>query len=228
MIPFLSSHSDQMFASYIYRGLTEGFRIGFDHHSTVLPSQHTNHPFAMENTLVICDHIMAEVANGRLHGPLPFDSVPLVHTSPMGLVPKGHQTNKWRIIVDLSFPAGGSVIDGIPQDLSSMRYASIDETYNIIQQLGRDTLLAKLHIKDVYLIVPVHPADNQLLGIHWEGITYVDRALPFGLQSAPKIFIHLSTSCHGFSIVMVLSTSCIIWTTSCSLVHSGLNPGSAF
>ena len=37
-------------------------------------------------------------------------------------------------------------------------------------------------------IIPVHPADYHLLGIEWRGFTYIDRALPFGLRSAPKIF----------------------------------------
>ena len=42
------------------------------------------------------------------------------------------------------------------------------------------TELVKLDLKDAYRIVP-------LLGISWEGSTYVDRSLPFGLRSAPKI-----------------------------------------
>ena len=46
----------------------------------------------------------------------------------------------------------------------------------------------KLDIKDAYRIVPVHLDDYHLLGIKWKGSTYVDRALPFGLRSAPKIF----------------------------------------
>ena len=37
-------------------------------------------------------------------------------------------------------------------------------------------------------MIPVHPHDHPLLGICWEGSTYVDRSLPFGLRSAPKIF----------------------------------------
>ena len=35
---------------------------------------------------------------------------------------------------------------------------------------------------------PMHPDDYHLLGITWNGHTYLDRALPFGLRSAPKIF----------------------------------------
>ena len=46
----------------------------------------------------------------------------------------------------------------------------------------------KLDIKDAYRIVPVYPDDYHLLGIRWKGSTYIDRALPFGLRSASKIF----------------------------------------
>ena len=37
-------------------------------------------------------------------------------------------------------------------------------------------------------MVPVHPDDQHLLGIQWEGSIYIDRMLPFGHHSAPKIF----------------------------------------
>jgi len=37
-------------------------------------------------------------------------------------------------------------------------------------------------------MVPVHPDDHHLLGVSWKGHTFVDRALPFGLCSAPKTF----------------------------------------
>ena len=48
--------------------------------------------------------------------------------------------------------------------------------------------LAKVDIKNAYQIIPVHPEDQALHGMQWEGALYVDTALPFGLRSAPKIF----------------------------------------
>ena len=48
--------------------------------------------------------------------------------------------------------------------------------------------MAKTDLKSAYQHVPVHPADQHLLGIEWNGTTYLDRALPFGLRSAPKLF----------------------------------------
>jgi len=52
--------------------------------------------------------------------------------------------------------------------------------------------MAKLNIRSVYRIVPVHPQDRHLLGMMWDGKVYVDAALPFGLRSAPKIFMALA------------------------------------
>ena len=53
---------------------------------------------------------------------------------------------------------------------------------------SNSALLIKLDLKHAYCIVPVHPDDHQLLGVTWKGHTYIDRALPFGLRSAPKNF----------------------------------------
>ena len=54
-------------------------------------------------------------------------------------------------------------------------------------------MLAKVDIRSVYRIVPVHPEDRLLLGMMWEQALYVDTALPFGLRSAPKIFTGSTT-----------------------------------
>ena len=58
----------------------------------------------------------------------------------------------------------------------------------IVLQVGQGALLVKADIKEAYRNIPVHPEDQQLLGIRWNGWVYIDRVLPFGLRSAPKIF----------------------------------------
>ncbi len=111
-----------------------------------------------------------------------------MHCSPIGIIPKPHQPGKFRLIVDLSAPKGSSVNDFIPPELCSLEYASIDDAAKIVTQCGEGALMAKLDLKSAYRMVPVHPADQALLGIRWEGKTFIDHALPFGLRSAPKIF----------------------------------------
>ena len=154
LLPFLASHPDQAFAAYIHvhHGLISGFRIGFSRSATQLQSRSSNHPSALANGNVVQERITAELEAGRLYGPIPNHMVPLVHISPMGLVPKAHQTNKWRLIVDLSCPSGSSINDGISESLCSLCYSSVDNAVEFVKQLGRDAELVKFDIKDVYRI----------------------------------------------------------------------------
>ena len=58
---------------------------------------------------------------GRILGT--FQTIDLytpVHVSHFGVIPKGHQENKWRLIVDLSAPDGHSINSGIKPELSSL------------------------------------------------------------------------------------------------------------
>ena len=54
--------------------------------------------------------------------------------------------------------------------------------------LGPHAFMAKLDLKNAYQMVPIHAEDRHLLAVKWNGVTFVDGALPFGLRSAPKIF----------------------------------------
>jgi hypothetical protein len=140
-------------------------------------------------------------------GPLSIIQARLVHFSPIGLVPKLH-SDKFRMIVDLSYPEGLSVNDGTRREWCSLQYASMDNTVAIIQLLGPGAILAKPGLKDAYRIIPVCPDDHYLLGTAWLGEVYVDRSLPFGLRSAPLLFTAFSDMvawaihCQGVRFIM--------------------------
>ena len=104
------------------------------------------------------------------------------------MIPKGHQPNKWRLIVDLSFPKGHSINDGIPKHLCSLKYILIDNAIQKILSQGRGAMLAKIDVKSAFRLLPVHPSDRHLLGMSWNNALYIDTCLPFGLRSAPKLF----------------------------------------
>lgn len=82
----------------------------------------------------------------------------------------------------------GSVNDAIDVDSCHMRCASVTDTAHIIQKLEVGTQLAKLDLHNAYRMVPVHPDDHCLLGMHWSWDVYTDTALPFGLRLTPQIF----------------------------------------
>ena len=64
-----------------------------------------------------------------------------LNNSPVGLVPKSD--GSWRLITHLSCPKGGSVNDGISDDLSSVNYTSFDTVVDKIFKLGFNTEGAK-------------------------------------------------------------------------------------
>lgn len=187
----LKGHPDPDFVEYLLQGMTEGFRIGFRYQECTCRSAKRNMKSALDNPQVVRQYLAAESTLGRIEGPLEM-GMPGVIVNRFGVIPKQHQQGKWRLIVDLSHPKGFSINDGIEPELCSLSYASIDDAVSIILQKGQGTLLAKLDLESAYRIIPVHPHDRHLLGMQFDGKLYVDKALPFGLRSAPKIFTALA------------------------------------
>ena len=134
-------------------GITNGFRIGFNYTSTLVPARR-NMSSTKINAKVVDDYIQEELDSRRLIT-IPHDSIPGIQLSPFGVIPKRGQSNKWRLIVDLSSPRGYSVNDGIDSSLTSVQYTSIDEATNFIHQLGIGTLMAKLDLKSISLSTPM-------------------------------------------------------------------------
>uniref|UniRef100_A0A1X7VBK3 Reverse transcriptase domain-containing protein n=1 Tax=Amphimedon queenslandica TaxID=400682 RepID=A0A1X7VBK3_AMPQE len=101
------------------------------------------------------------------------------------------------MIVNLPRPAGCFVYDGIDPRLAPVRYASVDNAVEIIRRLCCESVLTELDLKDAYTIMPVHPVDHHSVGIAWQGHTYIDCCLPFGLHTAPKIFSAIPDALAG-------------------------------
>ena len=146
---------------------------------------------AMDNSQVITQYLESECSAGRVVGPLSTEEFPFVHINRFGVIPKS-TPGKWRLIVDMSSPEGGSVNDGIQESRCSLSYATVEEATQGIVKYGNGALLIKVDIRKAYRVVPVHPDDRWLMGMQWKGSLFVDTALPFGLRSAPKIFTALA------------------------------------
>lgn len=122
-------------------------------------------------------------------GPLHPSVHSSIHTSYLDAIPKKH-SNKWRLILDLSHPVHHSINDGVNKPTCSLTYMYMrfDEVVHEVLSLSRGCRLTKINIENAFRNVPVHPHDRHLLGLSWNGKSYIDAVLPFGLGSAPKIF----------------------------------------
>ena len=135
-----------------------------------------------------------------------------VAVSPLNSVPKSDTTER-RIILDLSWPVGSSVNDGIQsgsylaQEISLV-YPTVDLIGDRVAALGSGCLLFKRDLKRAYQQFPVDPHDYPLLGYFWNGNFYFDVVLPMGLRTAAVAcqratnavrYILSTASCHVFN-----------------------------
>lgn len=106
---------------------------------------------------------------------------------------------KHRIVLDLSFPPGCSVNDGIPKNtflnvpfhLTLPRSADF---VNIILSKGPGSFLCKKDLKRADRQIPVDPKDYTFLGYRWRDNYYFDLVLPFELRSATMTCQHTTTA----------------------------------
>ena len=114
--------------------------------------------------------------------------------SPLGLVPKSD--GGWRRIHHLSFPNSRLVNDSIPQEFGEIEYTTFDAITNDIVITGRGIVILKRDIKDAFWIVLIAQLDQHLLGFTWDGQYYAERALVFGLRTAPMLFNLFAEALH--------------------------------
>ena len=187
----LRGHPDPAFVSQLCQNLRYGARIGFQGQRA--PRFSKNLHTAHADPTIVSSNLATEVSLGRVAGPFDNPPFPNFQVSPIGLVPKKH-SNKFRTIFHLSFPKTGvtSINYSISQEDFSLQYVTIDDAIEGIKRFGHGCFLSKTDIESAFPLIPVHPDDYELLGMCWEGKYYYDKALPFGLWSAPFIFNQLS------------------------------------
>ena len=184
----LHGHPNWDLVHLFLTGISQGFRIGYNYRTTTCKPSKRNLPGALSHPEVVDEYLQTEISLGRVVGYFSLEALPAAHISIFGVIPKGYQSDKWHLIIDLSFPKGQSVNDGIPKELCSLQYITIDHAINHIMSIGPGTLLGKIDIKSAFRLLLVHPTDRHLLVMQWHQELFIDTCLPFGLRLAPKPF----------------------------------------
>lgn len=196
-LDFLLNGYPNSLKHFLVSGFSCGFRICFEgeRHSFESP----NLKSALEQPQIVISKINKEREAGRIAGPFALPPFPKLRCSPLGIVPK-KDPSEFRLIHHLSYPNGSSVNDSIPEECSSVRYASIDDAIFVIKQTGAGCFMAKTDIKSAFRIIPIHPSDYSLLGMKWQGRYYFDRCLPMGCSSSCAIFEAFSTALEWLAL----------------------------
>ena len=123
----------------------------------------------------------------------PFDQSPFgdnTFLSPLNSVPKkGSQDH--RLILDLSYPRGNSINDGIDKDwylgeFEKMALPSVDNLAERIMKLGPGAKLFKIDLSWAYRQIFLDPGDINWVGYKYNGKWYFNTTLSMGSKSSAK------------------------------------------
>ena len=169
--------------------LEYGFPLDFNKNQKLSYSERRNHKGARDYPEFINKYFDRECGANRIAGPFHKNplSVPLV-VSPMNSVPKA-SVDERRAIVDLSWPKGTSVNDGISKEtylgkVIDLHYASVEQVCRMVLKVGLGSHIYKRDLRHAYRQIPVDPRDYQYLGYYWEESMYFDTVLAMGQRNA--------------------------------------------
>ena len=160
-----------------------------------LKHERNNHSSAKLHLDDIKAYITEEKQFKAIYGPFkecPFDNM---HFSPFLTCEKPGAPHR-RVIVDLSYPPGCSVNDGVTPDVYLdtpflLTLPMIDTITQKVKENGKGSLLYKIDLSRAFRHVKIDPKDYNLLGLYSENI-YFDSCLPFGFKFGSAIFQKLS------------------------------------
>ena len=95
------------------------FCIGFGHAQAACRPSRRNMSLATANIKVVDSYVDQERKAGILAGPMEGQSTD-IQVSQLGVIPKAHQPDRWRLIVDLSSPHSVSVNKSVDRDLCKL------------------------------------------------------------------------------------------------------------
>lgn len=172
-----------------------------------------NHASACNHAEHVHHYIKTELSHNAIAGPFkspPF--APWTPRSPLMTCPK-RDSDKRRVIVDMSYPGGEAVNDGITitsiygRD-TTYTLPSIQDLAALIQRAPSTAWLWKADLARAYRQLRVDPIDTPLLGFGVDSDIYLDLCPSFGCRSS---FVPESVSSgsvyHGKERLLNLSFS---------------------
>ena len=195
-IRLLFDYPDRKLLQY----LTFGFPLSLSEPETLGNKVIKNHISALQYPEAVDRYLAKEFEAGAIIGPMSDINNFHIHCSPLLTRPK--DTDKRRVILDLSFPHGQLVNNNVNRfafdnDAFTLKFPGID---NIVDKIinVEDPYLAKIDVARAFRNLRVDPADALKFGIFWKGNYYVDVALVFdwvhgclGFQRASDAIVFL-------------------------------------
>ena len=183
----------------ILEWLNFGFSISRDLlNEDPIPAQ-VNHQGAIRFPQAIKNYLNTELKYNAIMGP--FLIPPFLHRIGISLLSTRLKQNsqEHRIILDLSFPFGAAVNDGISKNIycghyRKLTYPTVDVLAKRVYKMGCSCLLWKRDLKRAFHLLPLCPRDYSLIGVRWAGFLFFDKSVPMGLHSAALCMQRVSSA----------------------------------
>ena len=180
---YLQNYEDREIVQFLEFGWPTSFDRRYPLISTFEP-----HKSDKEHPVSVPYYIDTELKHEALLGPFNGPPVKNFHINPL-MSREKKDSDKRRIILDLSWPEGASVNAGIDNDyylenIYDVHLPTIDLMERRVLELGRGCYLYKTDLSRGYRQLRIGPIDWPLLGFAYNNKYYMDICPPFGLRSA--------------------------------------------
>ena len=191
-----------------------GFPLGFNR-NCVLNHTSENHKYALEHPEQVKAYIDEELKLDALIGPFHTNLLENSYCSPFMTRPKANSEAR-HVIMDLSWPTGYSVNDGVDKDSYlesnfSLTFPTVDHLTDEMVKIGRGAHIFKVDVSRTFRHFKVDPLDIDLLGLNWEN-HYVDTCVPFGKRHESQFLQRTSDAVrcvmrrHGRDVIIIAKT----------------------
>ena len=175
--------------------LEYGFPLDFNRECP-LYCEHKNHSSANDFPKHVDAYLDEEHRFGAILGPFAENPITGGHSSPF-MTREKSDSDKRRVIVDLSWPKHASVNSGVDKDSYlgtdfTLTFPTVDDITSEVRSLGRGCHLYKVDISRAFRHVKIDPRDYDLLGLEWGDASYIDTCLPFGNRHGTQMFQRIS------------------------------------
>ena len=196
---FLQDYHDDGVSDFLEFGWPVNYRGG-----TPLIATPVNHASAKQYMQDVDFYIKTEIGHRALAGPFQGPPVFGLHTSPLMTRAKRDAAHR-RVIMDLSWPKGASVNDGVPGNdyidgPAVIKLPTVDYMVARVLELGAGSYMYKTDMARGYRQLRVDPGDWPLLGFIHRGQYFMDICPPFGLKTSAMCMQRTSeaiTYIHG-------------------------------
>jgi hypothetical protein len=172
--------------AWVLKTLHEGYRVPF---SSLPPLTDT----PVSRVQYAHDKVRRETLDQAVLDMVEKGAIEAVHSPDPGfysrifLVPK--PGNRWRPVIDLS-----ALNAHVPCPSFKMETPA-----SVLRAVRKGQWLTSLDLSDAYFHIPIHQASRRYLRFLHQGVVWQFRALPFGLNTAPRVFTKVTAPLAAYA-----------------------------